>query len=155
MQPTLLILTVLVSLAVQSAAAWWGMLAKPLAYARVSEPCASGISIDTKDSLSLTESVYSSILFTASPTNTSQSNVPIQYQFAGSGKPPEGMIFESYPCNKPGRSTCPQIASSNGIFLDGVPTSPGSYRVSVTATGPDGRTCARLFTVTVKPAHSS
>jgi hypothetical protein len=111
----------------------------------------TGVSIQTRDSLSVTAHIYSSILFTATPERSPNGVLPLEYQFAESGGTPPGMIFESYPCNKSGTTACPQIASSNGVFLDGIPTAPGSYKFILTATARDGthKQGTRTFTVVV------
>ena len=105
------------------------------------------ITIYTRDSLRLVTGVYASILFTAK--SRTQSSVPVQYSFSQSGGAPPGMIFEGYPCNKPGKFVCPQLASADGVYLDGVPTASGSYRVTIVATRPDGSKGFRAFTVNV------
>lgn len=108
----------------------------------------STITVSTKDSLRLAEGTYSSILFTATPST--RMRMPVQYSFVESGFAPSGMIFESYPCNKPGQSICPQLARSDGIYLDGVPSSPGSFEVTITAADPDGNKASRRFSIVVK-----
>jgi len=106
------------------------------------------ISIKTRDSLSLTKGIYSSIFFGAVPANAPEDKMPTQYHLTGSGAPP-GMIFEPYPCNKPNTEVCPSLASSDGIFLDGVLTTPGSYEAKITATDASGRKGFARFTITV------
>ena len=106
------------------------------------------LTISTRDSLHLVKGVYASILFTAK--SGAQSKVPVQYSFSQSGDAPPGMVFESYPCNKPGQSVCPQLASADGVYLDGVPAAAGSYRVTIVATGPDGNKASRAFAVIVR-----
>src|SRR6185312_454253 len=114
-------------------------------------PCAllaSGISVSTKHSLSLTTDVYASILFTAS--GQSPNRIPSLYRFSESGHIPPGMIFEAYPCNKPDHPSCPSVAKPDGIFLDGVPSTAGSYNIQITATDSKGNKASRRFVVTVK-----
>lgn len=106
------------------------------------------LTVSTRDSLILTQGAYSSILFTAK--SSTRARVPVQYSFVESGAAPPGMIFENYPCNKPGHAACPQLASSDGIFLDGIPSSPGSYDVTIAATGPDGSKGSQSFTIIIK-----
>ena len=60
------------------------------------------------------------------------------------------MKFESYPCNKPNIKVCPELASANGIYLDGTPAESGSYTFVVTAEDPNGVKAAQQFTVTVQ-----
>jgi hypothetical protein len=108
----------------------------------------SGITISTKDSLELAPNIYTSILFTAK--TSTKSEVPLQYHFTESGQTPPGMIFESYPCNKPGQTVCPSIASSDGIYLDGVPGSSGSYTVTITAIDVNGDQASKTFTIRVR-----
>jgi Putative Ig domain len=110
---------------------------------------ASDISIFTRDSLVLTQGRYATIVFKAEAP-ASKNGVPIQFTFATSGQTPPGMIFESYPCNKPGMQHCPALASSDSIYLDGVPTTPGSYRVTITAKDARGESRSRDFTITVQ-----
>jgi hypothetical protein len=127
-------------------------LSKPAAQS-TSSPSAS-ISIQTQDSLSVAKGIYSSIFFTAVPATKPGDELPIQYQLTGSGSPP-GMIFEAYPCNKPNKDVCPAVASANGIFLDGVPTAPGSYDVELTATdGASGNKGYAHFTLTIKDSNA-
>lgn len=109
------------------------------------------IHIDTRDSLSLRQGTYSSLFFVAEPARAADTNLPVQYQFTESGVTPPGMKFEIYPCNKPDTAVCPQVASSNGIFLDGTPTEAGSYRFVIKATDVESRGASQQFTVVVKP----
>lgn len=115
------------------------------------------ISIQTRDSLSLRQGTYSSLLFTAEPSATPGSNLPAQYRFSESGATPPGMRFENYPCNKSGMKACPQIARANGVYLDGTPEVPGSYTFVITALDVITRTTAsQQFKVTVEassPRH--
>lgn len=109
----------------------------------------SGVSIHTRDSLSLHVGTYSSILFAAEPARAPDTNLPLIYRLTASGETPPGMKFEAYPCNKPGIVVCPQAATVNGIFLDGTPSEAGSYTFVISATGNDARTATREFTVVV------
>jgi hypothetical protein len=109
------------------------------------------IDIQTKDSLTLTAGTYRSLLFRAAKSTDEQGN-PIPYTFRTSGEPPKGMIFEGYPCHKPGLENCPALASSDGIYLDGVPEAAGSYRISIRAETVTGESGTREFVITVKPA---
>ena len=106
------------------------------------------ITISTRDSLRLAKGAYVSILFTAK--SGARSKLPIQYSFSQSGDPPPGMVFESYPCHKVGQSVCPELASSDGVYLDGVPSAAGSYRLTIAATGPGGSQGSRAFIVIVE-----
>ena len=110
-----------------------------------------GIHISTRDSLSLRQASYSSLFFVAEPARTQNNNLPVQYQLTESGATPPGLTFEMYPCNKPGRRVCPQIATANGIFLDGTPSEAGSYTFLITAADGDGRRVSQQFTVVVNP----
>lgn len=113
-------------------------------------PCivlGSEISLSTKDSLSLARNTYASILITATGN---ASRVPALYTFSESGSTPPGMIFESYPCNKPGHELCPSVAKPDGIFLDGVPTATGSYSFMVSAKDSKGNRGSKQFTVVVR-----
>jgi Putative Ig domain len=107
-----------------------------------------GVHIQTRDSLSVRQGSYSSLFFFAEPVRAPGNNLPVQYQFTESGATPPGMRFESYACNKPDMKVCPQIASSNGIFLDGTPSETGSYTFTVTATDGD-RKGSQQFTIVV------
>ena len=109
---------------------------------------ASGINVSTKHSLSLTTDVYASILFTAS--GHGPNGIPSLYRFSESGNIPPGMIFETYPCNKPDHPPCLSVAKPDGIFLDGVPSTAGSYNIQITATDSKGNKASRRFVVTVK-----
>ena len=109
--------------------------------------------IVTQDTLSLTVGEYSSILFRVSGGKKSQ--IPAQYSFANSGAAPLGMIFESYPCNKPGEKHCVMLASSDGIFLDGVPRKAGRYKITISAKASDGAGIQRGFTIMVKDKRGS
>lgn len=110
-------------------------------------------SIQTRDSLSLRQDTYSSLLFSAEPARTRDSNLPVQYRFTESGATPPGMKFETYPCNKPGMKVCPQLASANGVYLDGTPERVGSYTFVITALDVvAGTNTAQQFTVVVKPS---
>ncbi len=109
----------------------------------------SEISISTRNSLSLAENEYSVILFTAIPVKAPDTHIPIQYQFTTTGELPPGMIFEGYPCHRPNTTVCPALASSNGVYLDGVPTSAGSYEVTITATDGQGGKSSKRFTVVI------
>ena len=108
-----------------------------------------GPSIHTRDSLSLREGIYSSLFFTAEPVRSPRTNLPLQYRFTESGETPPGMKFEAYPCHKPHMPVCPQLATSNGTFLDGTPTETGSYTFVLTATDIEGRKTSQRFTVAV------
>lgn len=133
----------------------WQLALLPLTIVSLCAHSPRDVSIHTKDSLSLRQGSYSSVFFFAEPLNREDNNLPVQYQFAGSGTPPPGMIFEVYPCNKPNKPACPQVAASNGIFLDGTPKEAGSYTLLITATDGDGRKSSQEFTVTVdSPDHA-
>lgn len=108
---------------------------------------ASGITLSTSDSLSLTKGVYASILFTA---GNHSGAIPVLYHFSESGNIPPGMIFESNACNKPGQPACASVARADGIFLDGVPSAEGSYTVTVTAKDSKGNRVSKRFTITVR-----
>jgi hypothetical protein len=108
---------------------------------------ASQFSIYTTDSLRLMKGVYASILFTAGTGKPV--TAPVSFSFNESGNIPPGMRFESYPCNKPGKSPCPALARADGIFLDGVPTVPGIYNFTITASDPQGNNVHQSFTVRV------
>jgi hypothetical protein len=112
-------------------------------------PAASGISIRAKDPLTVTENKYASILFRAE-SSSPKTGVPDQFSFKTAGDPPPGMVFESYPCHKPNMVHCTALASSDGIYLDGVPSKVGSYRVTITAKSAAGGSRASQFTVSVR-----
>lgn len=110
-------------------------------------------SIQTRGSLSLRQGTYSSLLFIAEPARTPGSNLPAQYRFTEAGATPPGMRFETYPCNKPDMKVCPQLATANGVYLDGTPEQTGSYTFVITAFDVIAQTTAsQQFTVVVKPA---
>jgi hypothetical protein len=109
------------------------------------------ISIATRDSLTVRQGIYSSLFFLAEPSHV-DTGLPQQYRFSESGLTPPGMKFESYPCNKPNAKVCPELASSNGLYLDGTPTKPGSYNFVLTVENPDGEKASRHFTIIVKAA---
>ena len=109
------------------------------------------ISVTTHDSTTIRQGTYSSIFFVAEPARAPGSTLPLQYQFAESGETPPGMKFETYPCNKPDTKVCPQVASANGVFLDGVPTAAGSYTVVITAVDLAKKRASRQFTIVVEP----
>jgi hypothetical protein len=98
---------------------------------------------------------YSSLFFSAEPARTPESNLPVSFRFTESGVAPPGMMFETYPCNKPDTKVCPQVASSNGIFLDGTPTETGSYTFVITAIDTVGRRVSRQFTIVVNSSDQS
>jgi Putative Ig domain len=123
----------------------------PLALVMLSVALPKTISIHARDSLSLRQGTYASVLFVAEPARTPDSNLPLQYRFTESGVTPPGMKFETYPCNKPGRIVCSQLAISNGIFLDGTPTETGSYTFVITAADAAER-ASQQFTVIVNPS---
>jgi len=124
----------------------------PLTIIMLSAASPRGIYIHTRDSLSLRQGLYSSVFFVAEPTRTPDSNLPVQYQFTESGATPPGMRFETYPCNKPDTTVCPQVAASNGIFIDGTPSEPGSYIFFITVTDVNSRRRAsQQFTIVVNP----
>ncbi len=108
---------------------------------------ASEIKITASDSLSLQQGVYASITFTA--RSSGRDAAPATYKFSESGHVPPGMIFERYPCNKPGFSPCPTLARADAIYLDGTPSAAGSYTVTVTASEPQGGKASQQFTITV------
>ena len=124
----------------------------PLAVLILSAGSRTGVSISTRDSLSVQQGVYTSLYFLAEPVRTTDTNLPVQYRFTESGTPPPGMRFEVYPCNKPSIAVCPQLATANGIYLDGTPTDGGSYPVVITATDTDGRKASQRFTIVVRPS---
>ena len=113
------------------------------------------IRIRAQHTLILTAGVYSAILFQAEAANGEKPQIPVTYQFKTTGEVPPGMVFESYPCHKPGEENCPALASSDGIYLDGVPATPGSYKITIKASAPDGESVSREFTITVKPAKAA
>jgi hypothetical protein len=112
---------------------------------------AKNISVTTHDSTTIRQGTYSSIFFVAEPARASNSNLPVEYQFTESGETPPGMKFEAYPCNKPDTKVCPQLASANGVFLDGVATPAGSYTVVITAVDLAKERASRQFTIVVEP----
>ncbi len=107
----------------------------------------SRITISTDSSLALMRNVYATIRFTAK--GNPEANLPVLYHFTQTGNPPPGMIFESYPCNKPNREVCPSVASADTIFLDGTPTSAGSYTVTINVRDAKGNESSQNFTITV------
>ena len=127
----------------------------PLTIVMLSAGPPKGISIHARDSLSLRQATYSSLFFVAEPVRTPENNLPVQYNFTESGVTPHGMKFESYPCNKPDTKVCPQVTTSNGIFLDGTPTETGSYTFVITASDTAGRRASQQFTVVVNPSDQS
>jgi hypothetical protein len=124
----------------------------PLTMIMLSAAPPKGVSIHTRDSLSLRQGTYSSLFFVAEPARTPKGNIPVQYQFTESGVTPPGMRFEIYPCNKPDTTVCPQVASSNGIFLDGTPAETGSFTFVIAAADTAGKRASRQFTVVVNPS---
>lgn len=112
---------------------------------------AKGISVTTHDSTTIRQGTYSSIFFVAEPARAPDSTLPLEYQFTESGETPPGMKFETYPCNKPDIKVCPQIASANGVFLDGVPSAAGSYTIVITAVDLAKKRASRQFTIVVEP----
>ena len=68
------------------------------------------ITVSTKDSLTLWQGSYSSLLFTASFQRPPEGPVPAAFRFETSGEVPSGMIFEPYPCHKPNQQNCLAIA---------------------------------------------
>ncbi len=109
---------------------------------------ASHITIRTLDSLILAKGRYASILFQAE--SMSSTGVPARFTFRTSGDVPPGMVFESYPCHKPGLENCTALASVDGIYLDGTPRTAGTYRVRITATGSERNTGVSEFSLKVK-----
>jgi hypothetical protein len=99
--------------------------------------------IQTNHSLTLRQGTYESLLFRV------DTGSPEQVQFTTAGNPPPGMIFENTPCHKPGEENCVAMASANGIYLDGVPESAGTFHFTINAKQGDQQT-SREFTVTVK-----
>ncbi len=126
----------------------------PLTIVVLSAAPPKAVSIQTRDSLSLRQGTYSSLYFVAEPVRDTETNLPVSYRFTESGQTPPGMIFEAYPCNKPGTEVCPQLASANGIYLDGAPAKTGSYTFVISATGPSG-SVSRSFTVIVNPSDQN
>lgn len=113
------------------------------------EPAAT-ISIHARDPLSIRQGDFSSIAFVAEPERTPGNNLPVPYRFTQTGTTPPGMKFESYPCNRPEQKACSQLASANGVFLNGAPTKTGSYSFVITAN--DGMNeASQRFTVVVNP----
>jgi len=113
------------------------------------------LSIRTRDSLTLHQGTYSSLLFLAEPARNPRTQLPEQYRFAESGQIPEGMKFESYPCNRPDQKTCSQLASANGIYLDGTPRTIGAYKFTIVVENVGGEKTASTFEVTVTADHSA
>lgn len=112
------------------------------------------IRIRAQQTLILTAGTYSAILFQAEAASGDKPRIPASYQFETAGDVPPGMFFESYPCHKPGQENCPALASSDGIYLDGVPSAPGSFKVTIKASALNGETASREFTITVKPSRA-
>jgi hypothetical protein len=112
---------------------------------------AKDISVTTHDSTTIQQGTYCSIFFVAEPARAPGSTLPVEYQFTESGETPPGMKFETYPCNKPDIKVCPQLATANGIFLDGVPSAAGSYTVVITAVDLAKKGASRQFTIVVGP----
>ncbi len=99
-------------------------------------------------SLDLTAHTYAVIRFHAE--SAPKKDIPSQITFSTAGTAPPGMVFESYPCHRPGEKNCAALASADGIYLDGTPTRPGAYRIRITAKDLQGATVSREFMVTVK-----
>lgn len=99
--------------------------------------------VRTDHALLLTQNTYAAILFRA------DTGTPDRVEFTTSGNLPPGMIFENVPCHKPGQQNCPAMASANGLYLDGVPETSGSYHLSIRAQMGD-QTASQDFTVVVK-----
>lgn len=127
----------------------------PLAIALLCSGAPQNIRIHTQDSLSLKQGIYSALYFVAEPARAPNSELPMQYQLTGSGATPPGMKFEPYPCNKPGMKVCPQVATSNGVYLDGVPQEAGSYSFVIIAIDADERRASQEFTVVVNPPDAA
>ena len=125
----------------------WTIL--PLTIAMLTATSPDDLSLSTQHSLSLQQGAYASVLFLAAPARSANTNLPLQYRFTESGNIPPGMVFESAPCHKPHTKVCSQLASTNGIFLDGTAAQTGSYTFVITATTIDRRTVSKQFTVTV------
>ena len=111
------------------------------------------ITVGTRDLLTVRQGTYSSLFFLAEPSHLPSNDLPQQYRFSESGAVPPGMRFESYPCNKPSTKVCPQLASANGLYLDGTPAKAGSYQFVITVENSSGEKVSRHFTVTVEPAR--
>jgi hypothetical protein len=109
------------------------------------------ITVSTKDSLTIVQGSYSSILFTASFQNPPEGPAPAAFRFETSGDVPPGMIFEPYPCHQPNQQNCPAIARADGIYLDGVPTQSGSFQITITASEGQRHSVSQRFTVVVNP----
>ncbi len=109
---------------------------------------ASHITIRTLDSLIIAKGRYASILFQAE--SMSSTGVPTRFTFRTSGDVPPGMVFESYPCHKPGLENCTALASLDGIYLDGTPRTAVTCRVRITAADAERKSGAREFNLTVK-----
>jgi hypothetical protein len=109
------------------------------------------ITISTKDSLTIVQGSYSSLLFTARWQSPPEGPVPVAFRFETAGEVPPGMIFEPYPCHKPNQKNCPALARADGIYLDGVPTQSGSFQITVTVSDGQGHSVSQRFTVVVNP----
>ena len=109
------------------------------------------ITVSTKDSLTIWQGSYSSLLFTVTSPAPSEGPVPVAIRFETAGEVPPGMIFEPYPCHQPNQKNCPALARADGIYLDGVPTQSGSFQVTITATEGQRHPVSQRFTVVVNP----
>jgi hypothetical protein len=111
------------------------------------------VAVSTKDSLTIGQGSYSSILFTVSSRSPLEGPVPRAIRFETAGEVPPGMVFEPYPCHKPKQQNCPAIARADGIYLDGVPTQSGSFRITVAVHDGQGHAISQQFTVVVNPKN--
>ncbi len=107
------------------------------------------LTLHAHGSLVLATHTYAVIRFQVA--SVPKPDIPAQFTFQTDGVPPPGMVFESYPCHRPGTKNCAALASADSVYLNGVPTTPGSYRVGITAKDPRGHTLSQKFTVVVKP----
>jgi hypothetical protein len=112
---------------------------------------ATEITVSTKDSLTIVQGSYSSLLFTARLQHPPDGPAPVAFRFETAGEVPPGMIFEPYPCHQPNQQNCPAIARADGIYLDGVPTQSGSFQITVTVSDGQRHSVSQRFTVVVNP----
>jgi hypothetical protein len=109
------------------------------------------ITVSTKDSLTIMQGSYSSLLFMASSPSPPEGSAPAAFRFETAGEVPPGMIFEPYPCHQPNQQNCPALARADGIYLDGVPTQSGSFQITVAVKDGQGHAVSQRFTVVVNP----